>query len=235
MIRAMIVDDEAWARANVLVLLEKNPEIELVGECESGEEAKRRIPELAPDLLFLDVQLTDCDGFEVLERLGTRLPAAVIFVTAYDRFALKAFEVAAVDYLLKPFENERFYRALDRAKEALNQRKPGGRLIVRSAGRIAFVRTSEIEWIEAADYYACLHLSGKTHMMRKTLGELEKELDKERFCRIHRSYIVNLDFVKGVRTDAVGEKEIVLGDGSALRLSRGYRAQFLERLSVVLE
>lgn len=235
MIRTMIVDDEPWARANLRVLLGQEPGVTLVGECGSGAEAKREIEALRPDLVFLDVQLMDCDGFEVLESLGAAIPEAVVFVTAYEQHALRAFEVAAIDYLLKPFDNERFQRAMRRSREALAQRKAGRRLIVRSAGHVAFLRTSEIDWIEAADYYACLHVGGRTHMMRRTLAELERELERDSFCRIHRSHIVNLARVRELRSDAGGEQEVVLLDGSVLRLSRSYKSFFMERLESILK
>jgi two-component system LytT family response regulator len=227
MIRTLIVDDEPFARASLLVLLRKDPEIEIAGECGTGAEAVEAIRTLRPDLVFLDIRMPDCDGFEVLERLGPAESPAVVFVTAYDEYALRAFEVEAMDYLLKPFDDARFARALNRAKESIRQRrnaaKKNDRLIVRSAGRVTFLRITEIDWIEAADYYVCLHTAGRTHLLRRTLTEMEKDLDPGAFCRIHRSTIVNLARVRELRLDAGGEYEVVLHDSTALRMSRGYR------------
>src|SRR5216683_6308260 len=160
-IRAIVVDDEPLARSNLTVLLRRDPEIEIVGECESGMQALSEIRSKKPDLVFLDVQMPECDGFDVLELLGADLPPAVIFVTAHDEYAVRAFEAGALDYLLKPFDDARFHRALNRAKDKLAhyaERQPqrAGRLVVRSGGRVVFLDVVEIDWIEAADYYACL-------------------------------------------------------------------------------
>ena len=233
-IRTLIVDDEPLARTNLLVLLRRDPEVEIAGECGSGAEAIDAVRRIAPDLLFLDVQMPDCDGFDVLEALGGEAPGAIVFVTAYDQYALKAFEVEALDYLLKPFDDARFFRALSRAKEQIRQRQGASgtveRLIVKSAGRVSFLRTGEIDWIEAADYYACLHVAGKTHLLRRSMSELERDLDPAAFCRVHRSTIVNLDRVRELRLNAGGEYEVVLQDGTRLRLSRSYRDQMQSRL-----
>ena len=176
-----------------------------------------------------------CDGFEVLERLGGDAPKAVVFVTAYDRYALKAFEFEALDYLLKPFDDARFFRVLERAKNAIAQRVDGphamDRLIVRSAGRVVFLRAAEIDWIEAADYYACLHVGARTHLLRRSLADLEREMDPHTFCRIHRSAIVNIARVRELRLDSNGEYEVVLESGKALRLSRSYREQLQAKLA----
>jgi two-component system LytT family response regulator len=227
MIRALIVDDEPFARASLLVLLRRDPEVEVAGECASGLEAIDAIRGLRPDLVFLDIRMPDCDGFEVLERLGPSETPAIVFVTAFDEYALRAFEVEAMDYLLKPFDDSRFARALARAKESVRQRRTAAqksdRLIVRSAGRVTFLRIPEIDWVEAADYYVCLHTAGRSHLLRRTLADMEKDLDPKRFCRIHRSTIVNIERVRELRTDSNGEYEVVLEDATALRLSRGYR------------
>ena len=168
-----------------------------------------------------------CDGFEVLESLGADVPPAVVFVTAYDRYALKAFEVEALDYLLKPYANERFFRVLARAKASLAQRpaehRRFERIMVRSAGRISFLRAEEIDWIEAADYYSSLHIGPRTHLLRRSMAELERDLAAERFCRIHRSTIVNLARVRDLRFDDAGDYEVVLGDETRLKVSREYR------------
>ena len=201
-IRTVIVDDEPLARSNLSVLLRLDPEIEIVSECGSGVDAPREIRATKPDLLFLDVQMPECDGFDVLELLGKDVPSAIIFVTAYDQYALRAFEAGALDFLLKPFDNARFDRALERAKEKIAQGKGSPkklqRLTVKSAGQVAFVGLSEIDWIEAADYYAALHVGDKTHLLRRSMAELEQDLDPATFCRIHRSTIVNLDRVRGL-------------------------------------
>jgi two-component system LytT family response regulator len=232
----MVVDDEPLARSNVTLLLRQDSEIEITGECGSGAEALVDIRDKNPDLLFLDVQMPECDGFDVLEMLGANLPPAVVFVTAYDQFALRAFETGALDYLLKPFDNARFCRALERAKEKLAQRKhvpkPLDRIAIKGTGQVAFVKTSDIDWIEAADYYTCRHVGAKTHLLRRSMSELEQELDPALFCRVHRSSIVNIARVEGLRLNPEGEYEVVLCHGIRLRLSRRYRNQAQLRLGV---
>src|SRR6266446_1157005 len=236
MIRALVVDDEPLARSNVTVLLRRDPDVDLLGECSSGIEALAQIRCMQPDLLFLDVQMPECDGFDVLELLGSATPPAIVFVTAYDQYALRAFEAGALDYLLKPFDNTRFARALGRAKERIahgrNSLRTVERLAVKSAGRICFLKLSEIDWIEAADYYACLQVGTKTHLLRRSLSELERELDRTVFCRIHRSTIVNLDRVRGLLLSEDGEYQVLLENGARLRLSRRYRKQLQSRLGV---
>jgi two-component system, LytTR family, response regulator len=235
-IRALVVDDEPLARSNLTVLLRLDPEIETITECGSGTEALAEIRKLKPDLVFLDVQMPECDGFDVLEMLGRDLPPAVVFVTAYDQYALRAFEAGALDYLLKPFDNARFDRALGRAKEriALGRKSSSTMewLAVKSVGQIAFLKISEIDWIEAADYYSCLHLGAKTHLLRRSLSELDQELDQTVFCRIHRSTIVKLDRVHGLKLGENGEYDVLLDNGTRLRLSRRYRKQLQARLQV---
>jgi len=235
-IRTLIVDDEPLARANLRVLLARHPDVSIVGECASAAEAAAAVRNTKPDLLFLDVQMPEGDGFEMLELCGPELPRAIVFVTAYDRYALKAFEAGALDYLLKPFDDRRFEKALARARERLAQGQAGGRrewIAVRSAGQIAFVKQVEIDWVEAADYYACLHTAGKTYMLRRTLAELENELDERRFCRIHRSAIVNLDRVRALVSEEDGEYRVALQSGIRLRLSRTYRKELQSRLGAV--
>lgn len=235
-IRTLIVDDEPLARSNLSVLLRLDPEIEIVGECGSGADALVEIRAAMPDLLFLDVQMPECDGFDVLEQLGGQLPAAIVFVTAYDQYALRAFEAGALDYLLKPFDNARFERALSRAKQRIRSGKhlpeKPERLVIKSVGQVAFVKISEIDWIEAADYYACLHVGPRTHLLRRSIAELEQELDPAIFCRIHRSTIVNLTRVRSLELGAAGEYEVVLEDGYSLRLSRRYRRRLQACLSL---
>ena len=225
-IGAVVIDDEPLARANIVSLLRTDPEIVVLGECESGSHAAKVVRELRPSLLFLDVQMPGCDGFSVLESLGAEVPPAVVFVTAYDQYALKAFEAEALDYLLKPYDNARFFRVLSRAKALLSRRpvqRHLERILVRSAGRISFLRAEEIDWIEAADYYACLHIGARAHLLRRSMAELERDLGAERFCRIHRSTIVNLARVRDLCLDISGEYEVVLQDETRLKVSRGYR------------
>ena len=235
-IRTVVVDDEPLARSNLIVMLRLDPEIELVGEYSSGLEALAAIREIKPELVFLDVQMPECDGFDVLELLGKDLPPAIVFVTAYDQYALRAFEAGALDYLLKPFDDARFDRALSRAKERIGYRRDSStgpdRLVIKGAGQVWFVKISEISWIEAADYYACVHVGTKTHLLRRSLSELEADLDQQVFCRIHRSTIVNLHRVQGLKLNEDGEYDVLLECGTRLRLSRRYRRRLQSRLGI---
>ena len=235
-IRTVIVDDEPLARSNLAILLRADPEVEILGECSSGAEALAEIRAQKPDLVWLDVQMPECDGFDVLEMLGNDLPPAVVFVTAYDHYALRAFEAGALDYILKPFDNARFELALNRAKQRIarnrNLPRTPQHLVVKSAGQVSFLRVSEIDWIEAADYYACLHVGAKSHLLRRSLSDLEQELDPEQFCRIHRSAVVNLNRVRGLKLSAEGEYDVALENGTRLRLSRRYRKSLQARLGV---
>lgn len=237
-IRTLIVDDEPLARSNLSILLRRDPEIEIVDECSSGAEALRVIRSAKPDLVFLDVQMPECDGFDVLELLGNDLPCAIIFVTAYDQYALQAFEAGALDYILKPFDNARFDRAVVRAKQRIALGKDKDvprrleRIAIKSVGQVYFVKVSEVEWIEAADYYACLHVASKRHLLRRSMSDLEQELDPAVFCRIHRSTIVNLDRVRSLQLTEDGEYEVLLESGVRLRLSQRYRKQLQSRLGV---
>jgi two-component system LytT family response regulator len=246
-IRTLIVDDEPLARERMRSLLAAEPDIAIVGECRDGREAVEAIRRDSPDLVFLDVQIPELDGFQVLEAIGADRAPAIIFVTAYDQYALQAFEVHAVDYLLKPFDEERFRRALARARQAwagekgelsekllslLHELKaPQGyleRLVVKSAGRLFFLRTDEIEWVESAGNYVCLHVRGESHLLRETMAGLESRLDPARFVRIHRTAIVNIDQVKELRPLFHGEYLVLLRDGTELTLSRGYRDRLQE-------
>ena len=238
-IRALVVDDEPLARSNIAVLLGDDPEIQMIGECGSGAEALGEIRVARPDLLFLDVQMPECDGFDVLEMLGNDLPPAVIFVTAYDQYALRAFEAGALDYLLKPFDNRRFKLALTRAKQRIlgtsqgeNVRRSPERIVIKSAGEVCFIKVQDIDWIEAADYYACLHVGQRSHLLRRSLGDLEAELDCDLFCRVHRSGIVNLDRVSGLKLREDGEYEVLLQTGARVRMSRRYRKELEARMGV---
>lgn len=236
MLTTVIVDDEPLARSNLTVLLRRCPNIHIVAECGSGPEAPALIRTTKPDLLFLDVQMPECDGFEVLELLGSQLPPAIIFTTAYDHYALRAFEAGALDYILKPFDDARFDLALQRARQkialSLDTPRRLERLVIRSAGQIAFVKPSEIDWIEAADYYARLHVGPRTHMLRRSIVDLEQDLDANTFCRIHRSTIVNLERVTGIRVTEDGGYDVLLQDNTRLRLSRSYRRQLEDRLGL---
>lgn len=235
-IGTVIVDDEPLARSNLLVLLARDPEIEVVGQCASGAEAIPEIRRSKPDLVFLDVQMPELDGFDVLEQLGADQPRVIIFVTAYDQYALRAFEAGALDYLLKPFDNPRFERALSRAKQNIrgsaDSKRGSERLILKSSGQVVFVRQPEIDWIEAADYYSCLHVGAKAHLLRRSMADLESELDPSIFCRIHRSAIVNLNRVRGLKVGEEGEYDVQLEGGQTLRLSRRYRARLQQRLGL---
>jgi two-component system, LytTR family, response regulator len=234
-LRALVIDDEPLARSSVLALLRQDPSIEVIGECNSGLEALEVIPRTRPDLLFLDVQMPECDGFEVLERMHTDSSPAVIFVTAYDQYALRAFEAGALDYLLKPFDNDRFFLALERVKQKVitGRRDPKPeRFVIKATGQVLFVKISDVDWIEAADYYCCLHVGPKTHLLRRSMSELEQELDHNVFCRIHRSSIVNLERVEGLRLNPDGEYEVLLENGVRLRISRSYRKQLQTKMGV---
>jgi two-component system LytT family response regulator len=232
-----VVDDESLARRNLTVLLQGDPDIASVIECASGMEAVEEIGRSKPDLVFLDVQMPECGGFDVLELLGNELPT-IIFVTAYDEYALRAFEAGALDYLLKPFDNARFGRALNRAKDrlahyALSRPLPAERLVVKSRGQVLFLNVADIDWIEAAGYYACVHVGSDTHVIRRTLLELERDLGDERFSRIHRSIIVNLDRIHGLEIQTGGEYEVVLKSKIRLQLSRRFRKLLQERMDAM--
>lgn len=237
-LRALVVDDEALARRNVTVLLRGDPDIGSIEECGSGAEAIEAIRAWKPDLVFLDVQMPECGGFDVLELLGADLPHAIIFVTAHDEYALRAFEAGALDYLLKPFDDARFGRALNRAKDKLAhyaplQPQPARRLVVRSPGQLLFLNVADIDWIEAASYYACLHVGADTHIIRRTLSELEQDLGEGAFIRIHRSIIVNLERIQGLALQSGGEYEVVLKSNVRLRLSRRFRKRLQDRMDAM--
>lgn len=234
-IRALVVDDEELARRNLTVLLKRDAEIGAIEECASGAEAVETIRQWKPDLVFLDVQMPECDGFDVLEMLGADLPQVLIFVTAHDEYALRAFEAGALDYLLKPFDDARFRRALHRAKDKLAhyatpQARPARRLVVRTPGQLLFIGAAEVDWIEAASYYACLHVGRDTHIIRRTLSDLERDLG-EQFVRIHRSIIVNLERVRGLELQSGGEYEVLLESQARLKMSRRFRKRLQDRLS----
>lgn len=234
-IRALVVDDEAPARRYLTLLLRRDPDIGSVVECGSGLEAIEEIRRSRPDLVLLDVQMPECDGFDVVELLGTDLPETVIFVTAYADYALRAFEAGALDYMLKPLSEVRLRRALERAKGRLARGTPYhahavSRIAVKSCGQTLFLKAAEIDWIEAAKYYACLHLGNDTHIVRRTIQELEQDLDPRTFFRIHRSIIVNLERVRALELQESGEYEVVLDSNIRLKLSRRFRKRLQDRL-----
>lgn len=236
-LRVLVVDDEPLARRNLTALLRHDPDIGSVSESGSGLDAIAIIRKSRPELVFLDVQMPECDGFDVLEQLGSELPSTIIFVTAHNEYALRAFEAGALDYLLKPFDDARFQRALARAKEKIahyspTRHQPMERLVVKSPGRVLFLSVAEIDWIDAADYYACLHVGEAMHLIRRTLAELEHDVGRDKFFRTHRSVIVNLDRIRGLELQSDGEYEIVLKSGARLRLSRRYRKALQDRLGI---
>ena len=249
-IRTLIVDDEPLARERISQLLKAEADIELAGECSNGREAVKAITSLGPDLVFLDVQMPECDGFEVLRSLDTRKLPAIIFVTAYDKYALQAFEVHAIDYLLKPFRQTRFESALERARqqiryardnstsqllallEDLRQAPVPEPFVVKSGGDVLFLRPEEIDYIEAADNYLNIHTGKESLLLRETMQRMEKRLDPRKFLRIHRSTIVNVERIRKLQAGPSGEQVVVLRDGQQLTLSRTYRDQIQQRLAV---
>jgi Response regulator of the LytR/AlgR family len=249
-LRVLIVDDEPIAREGVRVQLSKHPDVEIVAECADGLEAVEAIRDANPEIVFLDVQMPGMDGFEVLQHLDLAKLPAIVFVTAYDKYALKAFDVNAVDYLLKPFDAERFEKAFTRAKAEVTTRdtalldlrlrklidtvrpaqKHLERLVVKSRGRIFFLRVEEIDWIAAADNYVDVHLGRESHLIRETLTALEAKLDPGKFVRIRHSVIINIDHIKELHPLFKGAYEIVLMDGTRLKSSRRYYNHISELL-----
>jgi two-component system LytT family response regulator len=247
-LRCVVVDDEPPARRRVRELLDQTPDALVVGEARSGREAVKIIEELQPDVVFLDVQMPELDGFGVLAALETP-PPAVVFVTAYDAYALKAFEVHALDYLLKPFDRERFGAAIDRARITVSRHPSADdprllallnelsardnrltRIAVKSAGRIRLVPVTEIEWIEASGNYLRLHLPGGHHLIRETMQGMEGRLDPSQFMRIHRSTIVNIDRIVELAPSSHGDCTVKLHSGARVTLSRTYREPLKARL-----
>ncbi len=257
-IKAVIVDDEALARDAIRLRLEGEPDIEVVGEAADGADAVELLRKIHPDLLFLDVQMPVMDGFEVIEHVPSDQLPIVVFVTAYDQYALKAFETHALDYLLKPFTASRFHAAIDRARlevaksgdrgthqrlvELLEERRRARarpaegsgqgyltRLAVKRNQRIALIGAGDIDWIESSGNYAHLHAHGASYVVRMTMGELERRLDPARFARIHRSTIVQIDRIQDIIAAWHGDFDVTLRDGTVLRLSRNYRDRVLTR------
>ena len=244
--RALLVDDEPLARQRIRQLLKNEADVEIAGEAGNGMEAVRLIEELQPDLVFLDVQMPELDGFGVVDAIGVDRMPATLFVTAYDQHAVKAFEVHALDYLLKPFDRERFQKALARVREWRGRpvRDPQpfesllaeirkdhptpDRFLVRTGERYVLVKAASIQWIEAEDNYVRLHVEGESHLMRQTMAGILERLDPKQFRRIHRSAIVNLDFVRELQSWTGGDMLVLMRDGTRLTLSRTYRDQFAE-------
>ncbi len=262
-IRTIIVDDEPTARRGIRLLLERDGGVEIVGEASGGAEAVELILREKPELAFLDVQMPGCDGFEALAKLDSATTPAVIFVTAYDEHALRAFEVNAVDYLLKPYDDARFAAALLRGKDEVRRRQAdtvnsrltqlldylqqsgeraapprdepaGDRILLKSSGEIFFLKADEIDWIEAEGDYMKFHVAGRAHLMRETMARLEARLDPKRFIRIHRSTIVNIDRLRKLSPSFAGEYAVILHDGTKLKLSRGYHERIASLLKEAL-
>jgi two-component system LytT family response regulator len=243
-IKALIVDDERLARQKLKTLQARQSDVEVVGEAATGDEAAALIRERHPELLFLDIQMPGMDGFELLREVGAGAVPHVIFVTAYDRYAVAAFDVQAVDYLLKPFDQPRLTQALERVRrrraepngsddlaEKLNtllqqlapNQEPLQRIMLKSSGRITFLKTSEITYLEAADNYVRVHSGRESHLIRDTLTNFETKLDRRQFVRIHRSVIVNIDSIAEIRALFHGDHSVLLNDGTELPFGRSYR------------
>ncbi len=242
-INVLIVDDEKLSREKIRSFLETNPDFKIIGECGNGVQAIESILNQKVDLVLLDIQMPDLNGFGVIEELGARPLPHVIFITAHDEFAIKAFEVNAIDYLLKPFDKERFDKALERAKvtlknsaqlaltdkidhllESIREKQPFvNRFVIKSSGRIYFLKAEQIDWIESAGNYVIFHSGKDEHLYRETLKSLEQKLDPEHFIRIHRSRIVNIDRIKELQPWSHGDYLIILQDGTDLLLSRNYK------------
>jgi two-component system, LytTR family, response regulator len=250
-IRTIIVDDVDLARERIKMLLH-DAEFDIVAECANGREAIKAITSLKPQLVFLDIQMPKIGGFEVVEAIGVEEMPAVIFVTAYDEFALRAFEINAVDYLLKPFDEARLKRAVARAKREIERQIPAGemeeklrrllkevttepkylkRIPVKSVRHTTLILTEEIDWISSAGHYLELHADGEKHLIREQLSRLEAKLDPEKFVRIHRSTIVNLDSIKSLHPLFNGDHVVVLKNGQELNLSRTYHQKLITLLA----
>jgi len=251
-ITTLIVDDEPLARERLAGMLAAEPDIEVIGQCRDGEEAVKAIIEQTPDLVFLDIQMPQMNGFEVIDAVGGDRMPLVIFVTAHDQHALRAFEVRALDYLLKPFDRDRFRDALQRARKQVEREDTGEigrrllalvkdmrrdqprseRLVVKSGGRLFFLRADEIDWVEAAGNYVRLHVASTSYLLRETMNAIESRLDPEKFFRIHRCRIVNMERIQELQPWLNGEYAVLLRTGTRLTLSRGYREKLQERLKV---
>ncbi len=249
-IRTLVVDDEPIARARVVSLLRDESDVDVVGECRGGRQALGEIERTHPELLFLDIQMPEVSGIDLAQAIQAPGGPAVVFVTAFDEYALRAFEVRAIDYLLKPFSAARFRAAVGRAREhVVHQRQltdraalPGrervvthrDRLMIKARGRIHFVRMSEIDYCEAAGNYVRVHVGPVEHLVRDTMNHLESQLDRSQFIRIHRSTIVNVDRIREMQSSFNGEYRVLLHTGGRLTLSRGYRDAIQARLGNAL-
>lgn len=246
-LNVLIADDEAVARRRIRRLLLDESDVAVVAECADGAMAVRQIVDTRPHLALLDVQMPELDGFEVVQRIPEQEWPAVIFITAFDRYALRAFDVHAIDYLLKPFSADRFRTALGRARERLRRRTGDAglaalveelrqrprflsRIAVRSRGRVVPLPVSSVDWIQAADNYVTLHAGGREHLVRETLASLEQQLDPDRFTRIHRSTLVNIDRIAEIGSAGHGDAEIRLRDGTPLTVSRTWRDKLIAAL-----
>ncbi len=253
-IRTLIVDDEPLARRKIRRMLARDPEVEILDDCANGREAIAAISTHNPDLVFLDVQMPEIDGFDVLESIPPAGMPFVIFVTAYDQYALRAFEVSAVDYLVKPFDRRRFEKALQRAKARLATERGSDvnqqtlalleelkarsshieRLVIKAGGRAFFLKTDEIDWIEAEGKYVRLHVGKESYLLREAIGSMEGQLDPKKFPRIHRSTIVNIERVRELQPWFHNEYRVILKDGTELMLSRSCRKRLGELLGSAL-
>ena len=242
-VETLVVDDERLARQKVRTLLHHHPDFHIVKECANGEEALQLLASRPVDVLFLDVQMPGMDGFGVLGRIEPERMPHVIFTTAHDEYAVKAFDVHAVDYLLKPFDRKRFDVALGRVRQRIDQGERSvidqrfmdaiqlltrgeswsDRVMIRGEGRIFFLKVDEIDWIEAADNYVRIHVRRESHLLRETMSALEAQLSPKRFVRIHRSAIVNVDRIREIKTLFHGEQVVVLHDGKEIALGKTYR------------
>jgi two-component system, LytTR family, response regulator len=244
-IRTLIVDDEPWARTRIASLLGAEPGFSLLEPCSGGAEAIRAIVEHQPQVVFLDVRMPDIDGFEVVDAIGVDTMPLVVFATAYEEYALKAFDAGALDYLLKPFDEERFRRAVERVRrEVRNPAEAAGalggvmaglrrsrgfaeRLVVNASGRVVFLKVDDIDWLEASGNYVMIHAGRERHLMRDTLRALEERLDPARFVRLHRSAIVNIERLRELLPWSRGEQVAVLRDGTQLTIGRAFRERLL--------
>ncbi len=228
-IRVLLADDEKPARTRLLDLLQKQPDMEVVAVAADGCEAAALIRERQPELVFLDVQMPELDGFGVLREIGVDCVPVIVFVTAYDKYAIQAFDSQALDYLLKPFSDERFEASLERARTQIRARDAGDspapleRLVVRSPGRVTFLKVEEIDWIEAAGVYVYLHTAGKAILYRATVGQMLARLDPQQFVRIHRSTVINTGRIRELQLRSHRDYVVILNDGTELMLSRSYR------------
>jgi len=247
MIQAILADDEVLARQKLRQLLRMERDVEIVGECATASETVELTRAARPDLLFLDIRMPGMDGFDIIGALAqdehVQMPN-IIFTTAYDQYALRAFDVHALDYLLKPFTAERLQSAIQRVRDhALVDEKsdtlqeqsgsssgPTTRMVFKSRGRILFLPVSEIRWISAEENYVRLCTGQETHLLRETMTHLEERLDPRLFLRVHRSFMVNLNYVKEVRTEADGDAAVVMNDGQKIAMSRSFKSRLLERI-----